>query len=109
MKNKKIVSLTMATVMAISGGSVLMGCTNSKYDDFKETVQKQDKEDEEAENDNIFRGGYYGHSFFYVSGSGNSHFDKSTNTGWKSWSTKKSSASASENKYSSSKSTSFTG
>lgn len=111
MKNKKIVSLTMATVMAISGGAVLTGCGNSKYNDFKQATKDQDKEDEEAENDGIFRGGYHGHSFFYVSGSGNNHFDKSTSAGWKSWSSKPSSSSTivSSDGYSSSKSTSFTG
>jgi hypothetical protein len=111
MKNKKIVSLTMATVMAISGGAVLTGCGNTKYNNFKEAVQEQDKEDEEAENDSVFRGGHIGHSFFYIPGTGNSRFDNSTSSGWKSWSTKPSSASATSSggKYSSSKSTSFTG
>lgn len=114
MKNKKIVSLTMATVMAISGGAVLTGCESSsnKYAGFKDAVQKQDKEDKDEENNSVFRGGYIGHSFFYVPGTGNSNFDKTTNSGWKSWSSKSSSSSAivsSDGSYSSSKSTSFTG
>ncbi|MBD7911140.1 MULTISPECIES: hypothetical protein [Clostridium] len=112
MKNKKVLSLTMATVMAISGGAVLTGCGNAKYNNFKEVVKEQDKEDQEAQNNNIFRGGYMGHSFFYLPGSGNSHFDSSTSSGWKSWSSKPSSASSvvsSDGSYSSSKSTSFTG
>ena len=68
MNNKKILSLTMATVMAVSGGPILVGCSNDKstnYDDFKKVVSNQDKEDEEeAKNNNVFRGGYVGNSFF---------------------------------------------
>jgi hypothetical protein len=112
MNNKKILSLTMATVMAISGGAVLTGCGNSKYKNFKQVVSEQDKEDQDAQNSNVFRGGYMGHSFFYIPGSGNTSFDSSTSSGWKSWSSKPSSSSSivsSDGSYSTSKSTSFTG
>jgi hypothetical protein len=114
MKNKKIISITMATVMAISGGPILTGCNESKaqYGDFKNAVSNQDKEDEEAESNNVFRGGHTGSSFFYFSGSGNTSFDSATSSGWKSWSSKPSSSSAtvsSNGSYSSSKATTFTG
>jgi len=112
MNKKKILSLTMATVMAISGGPVLTGCSNSKTRDFKTAVSEQDKEDKEAESDNIFRGGHVGNSFFYFPGTGRTSFDSSSSSGWKSWSTKPSSSSAvksSDGSYSSSKATSFTG
>lgn len=115
MNNKKILSLTMATVMAVSGGPILVGCSNDKstnYDDFKKVVSEQDKEDEEAQNNNVFRGGYVGNSFFYFAGSGRSTFDSTTSSGWKSWSVKPSSSSAtvsSDGSYSSPKATSFTG
>ena len=49
MNNKKILSLAMATVMAISGGPILTGCSNSKgtkEDYLKELVSEQDKEDQ---------------------------------------------------------------
>lgn len=112
MKNKKILSLTMATVMAISGGPILVGCNDPKYGDFKKAVTQQDEEDKNAENNNVFRGGYVGHSFYYYSGMGNTTFDKATSSGWKSWSIKPSSSSSIESSngsYSSPKSTSFTG
>ena len=115
MNKKKILSLTMATVMAVSGGPILVGCNNNKssdYNDFKKVVSKQDKEDEEAQNSNVFRGGHVGNSFFYFAGAGRSNFDSSTSSGWKSWSVKPSSSSAtvsSNGSYSSPKATSFTG
>jgi len=115
MNNKKILSLTMATVMAVSGGPILVGCSNNKstdYSDFKNAVSEQDKEDEQAENNNVFRGGYVGNSFFYYAGAGRSNLDSSTSSGWKSWSVKPSSSSAtvsSDGSYSSPKATSFTG
>ena len=117
MNNKKILSLTMATVMAISGGPILVGCSgdtnkSTNYDDFKNAVSQQDKEDDEAKNNNVFRGGYVGNSFFYFAGAGNRSYDSSTSSGWKSWSAKPSSSSAivsSDGSYSSPKATSFTG
>jgi hypothetical protein len=117
MNKKKILSLTMATVMAVSGGPILVGCSNDKstnYKDFKKVVSKQDKEDEEeAKNNNVFRGGYVGNSFFYYAGMGRSNFDSSTSSGWKSWSMKPSSSSStkvsSDGSYSTPKATSFTG
>ena len=115
MKNKKIISLTMATVMAISGGPILTGCNQSggQYKDFKNAVSEQDDEDKTAGYNNVFRGGHAGNPFFYFSGSGNTKFDSVTSSGWKSWSVKRSNSTAIKasdgSSYSSSKAVSFTG
>ncbi|MDP4143412.1 MAG: hypothetical protein Q8936_02860 [Bacillota bacterium] len=129
MNNKKVLSLTIATIMAVSGSAALTGCESETtgsnkisstpaggsvhdYSAFKQMIKDQDKEDEDAKKDHIFRGGYVGNPFYYVPGSGNSTYDSSTSSGWKSWSTKPSSASAelsSDGSYSSPKTTSFTG